>query len=227
MARIRGLIYRIICGQWHHQAIYHTLSFSYCGVGRTSSISTTANKFGEGSSRINSIYSCTDLKRWYVQSLLFAIINTDSLQILFLSLVLTILSFLLRPSKSNETFSQRVQTYYKNRKDLPSASRKQFINLATRLPNDVYPLLIILRLPLLVLILRQQLYLHPVPPYTIEDGTMRVLHSEQSLTGQIVVAENIRDGYRFMRCDHSILGGRWTREIPDGKGGMKTDLGDS
>lgn len=53
------------------------------------------------------------------------------------------------------------------------------------------------------------------------------MHSEQSLTGQIVIAENLKDGYRFMRCDHSILGGRWTREIPDGQGGTYTDMGDS
>lgn len=127
----------------------------------------------------------------------------------------------------DETFSQRVQRYYKERKDLPPASRQQFMTLASRLPSDLYPLLILVRLPLLVLVLRQQLYLHPVPPYTIDDGTLRVLHSEQSLTGQIVVAENIRDGYRFMRCDHSILGGRWMRELPDGQGGRHVDLGDS
>jgi hypothetical protein len=140
---------------------------------------------------------------------------------------MTVLSFFLRPSSSPVTFAQRVQEYYLNRKDLTPTSRKKFANLASRLPRDVYPILIALRLPLLVLILRQQIYLHPIAPYVTADGSLRILHSEQSLTGQIVIAENLRDGYRFMRCDHSILGGRWTREVPDGTGGTHTDMGDS
>lgn len=150
-----------------------------------------------------------------------------AVEILLLSLVMTVLSFFLRPSSSPVTFAQRVQEYFMNRKDLTPASRKKFANLASRLPRDVYPILIALRLPLLVLILRQQIYLHPIAPYVTADGSLRILHSEQSLTGQIVIAENLRDGYRFMRCDHSILGGRWTREVPDGTGGTHTDMGDS
>jgi hypothetical protein len=149
------------------------------------------------------------------------------IQILLLSLVMTVLSFFLRSSSSPITFAQRVSEYYLDRKDLAPPTRKKSANLAMRLPRDVYPVLIALRLPLLVLILRQQIYLHPVTPYVTADGSLRILHSEQSLTGQIVVAENLRDGYRFMRCDHSILGGRWTREVPDGQGGMYTDMGDS
>jgi hypothetical protein len=148
-------------------------------------------------------------------------------QILLLSLVMTVLSFFLRSSTSPITFAQRVQQYYLDRKDLTPATRKKFANLASRLPRDLYPILILIRLPLLVLILRQQLYIHPVTPYVISDGSLRILHSEQSLTGQIVIGENLKDGYRFMRCDHSILGGRWTRDIPDGSGGMVKDMGDS
>jgi hypothetical protein len=148
-------------------------------------------------------------------------------QILLLSLIMTVLSFFLRSSTSPITFAQRVQQYYLDRKDLTPATRKKFANLASRLPRDLYPILILVRLPLLVLILRQQLYIHPVTPYVISDGSLRILHSEQSLTGQIVIGENLKDGYRFMRCDHSILGGRWTRDIPDGSGGMIKDMGDS
>lgn len=152
--------------------------------------------------------------------------DTD-VQILLLSLIMTVLSFFLRSSTSPITFAQRVSQYYLSRKDLTPATRKKFANLALRLPKDLYPVLILIRLPLLVLILRQQLYLHPVTPYVIADGSLRILHSEQSLTGQIVIAENLKDGYRFMRCDHSILGGRWTRDVPDGKGGLIKDMGDS
>jgi hypothetical protein len=148
-------------------------------------------------------------------------------QILLLSLVMTVLSFFLRSSTSPITFAQRVQQYYLDRKDLTPATRSKFANLASRLPRDLYPILILIRLPLLVSILRQQLYIHPVTPYVIPDGSLRILHSEQSLTGQIVIGENLKDGYRFMRCDHSILGGRWTRDIPEGSGGMVKDMGDS
>ena len=67
LAWVRGLIYRIICGQWRRQAIYRTSSLSYCGVDRTSFTFTTANKFGEGSSQINSIYYYKDQKKRFVQ----------------------------------------------------------------------------------------------------------------------------------------------------------------
>lgn len=80
--------------------------------------------------------------------------------------------------------------------------------------------------PLLVLALRQQIFLHPSPPHITAGGQLRVLSSEKSLTGQIVVAENLRDGYRLLRRDHSILGGRWIRQVSNG-GKTRTDLGDS
>ena len=32
---------------------------------------------------------------------------------------------------------------------------------------------------------------------------------QESLTGYISVLENTREGYRAMRCDHSLLGGEW------------------
>jgi hypothetical protein len=60
-------------------------------------------------------------------------------QILLLSLVMTVLSFFLRSSTSPITFAQRVQRYYLDRKDLTPATRKNFANLASRLPRDLYP----------------------------------------------------------------------------------------
>jgi hypothetical protein len=49
-------------------------------------------------------------------------------------------------------------------------------------------------------------------PIVSVKGGLRVLNSTQSVTGRVVVAENIADGYRFLRCDHSLLGGRWIKE---------------
>ncbi|KAJ9123297.1 hypothetical protein QFC22_001495 [Naganishia vaughanmartiniae] len=43
-------------------------------------------------------------------------------------------------------------------------------------------------------------------------GGVRILNSTQSVTGTVVVGENLVEGYRFLRCDHSLLGGRWIKE---------------
>lgn len=48
------------------------------------------------------------------------------------------------------------------------------------------------------------------------------------MTGQIVVGEELSRGFRFLRCDASILGGRWVRATPGSKNGpARTDMGDS
>ena len=45
------------------------------------------------------------------------------------------------------------------------------------------------------------------------DGYM-LLDRNESLTGYISVLENYKDGFRVMRCDHSLLGGEWTVSTP-------------
>lgn len=37
---------------------------------------------------------------------------------------------------------------------------------------------------------------------------------QESLTGYVSVLDNVDLGYRAMRCDHSLLGGEWTRRPP-------------
>lgn len=49
----------------------------------------------------------------------------------------------------------------------------------------------------------------PLFPYLAANNTLRVLDRQQSTTGLIVVAENLAGPFRFLRCDHSLLGGRW------------------
>lgn len=46
-------------------------------------------------------------------------------------------------------------------------------------------------------------------PYTDPSGRLRILSSTPSVTGHIVVAENYIHGFRFLRADHSLLGGVW------------------
>lgn len=46
-------------------------------------------------------------------------------------------------------------------------------------------------------------------PYTHPNGLLRILSSEPSVTGRIVVGEDYTHGFRFLRADHSLLGGVW------------------
>jgi hypothetical protein len=38
-----------------------------------------------------------------------------------------------------------------------------------------------------------------------------LLDRKESITGYVSVLDNMKDGYRVMRCDHSLLGGEWTK----------------
>lgn len=46
-------------------------------------------------------------------------------------------------------------------------------------------------------------------PYTHPNAPLRVLSSIPSVTGRIVVGEELKHGLRYLRADHSILGGVW------------------
>ncbi|KAJ5759931.1 hypothetical protein N7520_007087 [Penicillium odoratum] len=41
-----------------------------------------------------------------------------------------------------------------------------------------------------------------------------LLARQESYTGYLSVLENDQDGFRVLRCDHSLLGGQWTKSIP-------------
>ncbi|CAK7209922.1 hypothetical protein SCUCBS95973_000609 [Sporothrix curviconia] len=43
-----------------------------------------------------------------------------------------------------------------------------------------------------------------------DDGWV-VLDRRESITGYVSVVENLSQGFRVLRCDHSLLGGEWTR----------------
>ncbi|EJD07975.1 S-adenosyl-L-methionine-dependent methyltransferase [Fomitiporia mediterranea MF3/22] len=46
-------------------------------------------------------------------------------------------------------------------------------------------------------------------PYAHSNGLLRILSSTPSVTGRIVVGEDKTHGFRFLRADHSLLGGVW------------------
>lgn len=41
-----------------------------------------------------------------------------------------------------------------------------------------------------------------------------LIERQESYTGYISVLENQHDGFRVMRCDHSLLGGQWNKVVP-------------
>ncbi|KAJ5191261.1 uncharacterized protein N7498_010246 [Penicillium cinerascens] len=48
----------------------------------------------------------------------------------------------------------------------------------------------------------------------IQSEGYSILARQESYTGYISVLENHNDGFRVMRCDHSLLGGQWTKMAP-------------
>lgn len=45
---------------------------------------------------------------------------------------------------------------------------------------------------------------------TLQAEGYSLVARQESLTGYISVLDNVKDGFRAMRCDHSLLGGEWT-----------------
>ena len=50
---------------------------------------------------------------------------------------------------------------------------------------------------------------------TLQAEGYSLVARQESLTGYISVLDNVKDGFRAMRCDHSLLGGEWTNK-PEG-----------
>ncbi|KAL4892201.1 S-adenosyl-L-methionine-dependent methyltransferase [Aspergillus ambiguus] len=46
----------------------------------------------------------------------------------------------------------------------------------------------------------------------LQDEGYALVARKDSLTGYISVLDNLEDGFRVMRCDHSLLGGQWIKE---------------
>lgn len=137
---------------------------------------------------------------------------------------MTVLSLFVRTPKTQASFADRAHRTLTTALRLSSSKSRQLKQYTSYLPRSLAPLLFLLRLPLLIFAIRQQVFLRPSPPFFAAEGTLQVLHSAKSITGQIVVGDNLADGYRYLRCDASLLGGRWTRPNPNGSG---VELGDT
>ena len=83
-------------------------------------------------------------------------------------------------------------------------------------PFERFKLIFIAILPLLHLII---ICPHVPLPYNtnVLNGTLRaegysLVARQESMTGYISVLDNVNEGYRVMRCDHSLLGGEYLRK---------------
>ncbi|ORX36593.1 hypothetical protein BD324DRAFT_626451 [Kockovaella imperatae] len=155
------------------------------------------------------------------------IVQHPEKSILLISLYLTCTSVLMQPPRGRSSLSQKVHAFLSRRLRLSRESSRNLESFTSLLPSQLFPVLLLLRIPLLILSTRQQLFLRLAPPYVAASGTLRILSSERGITGQIVVAENLERDYRFLRCDASILGGRWIRSVPNDSDRAAITMGDS
>ncbi|OXB39897.1 hypothetical protein J007_00319 [Cryptococcus neoformans] len=150
--------------------------------------------------------------------------------ILFITLYLTTIHLFVRPGPSLASSLNELYGFISFGLGVAPSKKSGLPKYTALLPKRAPSFILFLRLPLLVLALRQQIFLRPpgqkTDPYVTAHGELRVLSSEQSFTGRVVVGDNLKDGYRFLRCDHSILGGRWFRER-ENNGEKTVELGDS
>ena len=57
---------------------------------------------------------------------------------------------------------------------------------------------------------------------TLQAGGFSLVARQESFTGYISVLDNFKDGFRVMRCDHSLLGGEWINK-PEGHPAVLND----
>ncbi|KAF8342640.1 S-adenosyl-L-methionine-dependent methyltransferase [Cantharellus anzutake] len=92
--------------------------------------------------------------------------------------------------------------------------------------NPTFVLALYLALPLFTSVVSQKRSpcRTPATPYTTLNGTLQILDKSFSVTGMILVGETDINGVRtrFLRCDHSLLGGMWL--LPEREGDPPTKL---
>ncbi|PWY90912.1 S-adenosyl-L-methionine-dependent methyltransferase [Aspergillus heteromorphus CBS 117.55] len=71
---------------------------------------------------------------------------------------------------------------------------------------------LLLALPSVLFSLTSNVHMHSgaLNAYLHEEG-FNLVARQDSVTGYLSVLDNLNDGFRVMRCDHSLLGGQWTR----------------
>ena len=59
---------------------------------------------------------------------------------------------------------------------------------------------------------------------TLRNHDYSLMARQESLTGYISVLENVKHGFRVMRCDHSLLGGEWINTPRNAASGLKEPI---
>ena len=59
---------------------------------------------------------------------------------------------------------------------------------------------------------------------TLHANNYSLVDRHESLTGYISVLDNIQDGFRVMRCDHSLLGGEWLHIPANDQTGLREPI---
>ncbi|KAI9869700.1 MAG: hypothetical protein M1830_005204 [Pleopsidium flavum] len=59
---------------------------------------------------------------------------------------------------------------------------------------------------------------------TLHANDYSLIARQESLTGYISVLDNTRDGFRVMRCDHSLLGGEWLQQPKTTRSGLREPI---
>ena len=59
---------------------------------------------------------------------------------------------------------------------------------------------------------------------TLQANNYSIVARQESLTGYISVLDNLEDGFRVMRCDHSLLGGEWLHIAANAETGMREPM---
>jgi hypothetical protein len=142
-----------------------------------------------------------------------------------MSMLFTLFSLFVKDRSSSSSFGAKVHHSVTKRWKLSKDASRQLGEITSLLPRQSYPLFLLLRLLLLILALQHQIFSRSAMPYTT--GQVRILASGKGDTGRMVVGESLSGGYRYLRVDDAVVGGRWIRQVSDGQNGTRTDLGDS
>ena len=57
--------------------------------------------------------------------------------------------------------------------------------------------------------------------HALSKSGFSIVARQESITGYVSVLDNVKEGYRVMRCDHSLLGGQWMYGEGTWPGGAK------
>lgn len=115
-----------------------------------------------------------------------------------------------------ESFARKVLSYAIGFTVIFSRAGMQFV--IALLYSAIVPRskMLLLAIPSLLFTLSSDVHLGGIGAANsaIQHEGYSLLARQESNTGYLSVLENANDGFRVLRCDHSLLGGQWTKSTP-------------